>query len=482
MLSARKSNRIFVAAAAASLVIHKKLKRESAICQALHHHVVIIGGGTAGVGVSSQLLKEEVKDIAVIEPRSSHFYQPLWTLVGGGIKKNSDSVMPIREVLAKQTTLIPQFVAEIKPNANEIILADGVVISYDYLVIATGLQTRWDLVPGLREAIKDPASKVVSIYGFDSSAKTWTEIQAFRGGRALFTMPNSPIKCAGAPQKIMWLFEEYTRDKDIRDKTSVEFWIPSQSMFGVPKYSKKLETIRVARFVDAFFQQELVSIDSENHIATFKSLKEGDKKPVFTKEKYDLLHVSPPFSAQTFLITSNKQLPTDKPLTDAHGFVSVNKCTLQSDHYPNVFALGDCCNTPNSKTAAAVMAQAPVVVHNLRQKMNSQPLNGAYNGYGSCPLMIGKNKVILAEFGYDGSILETFNHHTGVFPFSLLGQDGPIQERLFAFTKKHIFPFVYWHLYSIGRWYGPYTIFKPDVTKKHEPKTEPEPEHPPKRV
>jgi NADPH-dependent 2,4-dienoyl-CoA reductase/sulfur reductase-like enzyme len=366
------------------------------------HEVVIIGAGCAGLGVAAQLLNEGLKDVVVIEPSLLTYYQPMWTLVGAGIKQNTESQRMTRTILHDDAGLISRKVIEIKPETNEIVLDDHSIISYDYLVIAAGIQTRWDLVPGLTEAINDPASSVVSIYGFDSSQKTWSAFQAFKGGKAIFTFPNSPIKCAGAPQKIMWLFEEYTRTNELRDTTTIEYWIPSTAMFGVKKYSDMLANRVTELKVDVNFQEELVSVDGKNKIATFKSLADGSlgkpRKGTLTKQKFDLLHVAPPFSPHKFLQEANKHLPAGRALTDGAGFVDVDKYSLQSKSYPNVFALGDCTNTPNSKTAAAVMSQAPVLVHNLTREMKNKPLDGAYNGYGSCPLMVSKNRVILAEF------------------------------------------------------------------------------------
>ncbi len=143
--------------------------------------------------------------------------------------------------------------------------------------------------------------------------------------------------------------------------------------------------------------------------------------------------------------------------------MAVDKNTMQSTKYSNVFGVGDCTNTPNSKTAAAITSQAPVLVHNLMNHTQGKPMNGCYNGYASCPLVIGKNKVILAEFGYDGKIMETFDRETGAFPYNLLGQNGKVQQYLFYWMKETFFPFAYWNLWVRGKWYGTSGPFKPNV-------------------
>jgi eukaryotic sulfide quinone oxidoreductase len=257
------------------------------------------------------------------------------------------------------------------------------------------------------------------------------------------------FKGAGAPQKIMWLFDDILSEKNMREKADIEFRVPGAAMFGVKKYSDILEAHRIERKVGFKGKQELVSVDDKEKIATFKNLDTNE----LVKEKFDLLHVVPPMSAPDFIKKSK--------LANAAGWVEVDQETLQSTKYQNVFSLGDCCSTPNSKTAAAVTKQAPIMVHNLMQHMKGKPLTAKYNGYASCPLVMGKKRVILAEFGYGGKILETFNSETGQFPYTLFGQTGSIQERFFMFLKTDGFPYCYWNMWTKGKWYGTTGPFKP---------------------
>lgn len=420
--------------------------------------IIIVGGGTGGIYTSSMLAKQGYTNITLIEPKIIHYYQPLWTLVGAGIKQNNQSQRPMSSVVHSKVNLMTKSASKIVPEHNEIILDDGSKESYDYLIVSTGLQHNWNAIPGLSESIGKPESGVVSIYEYNYCAETWKAIQNFKGGKAIFTMPKTPIKCAGAPQKIMWLFEEYLRtgspDRNLRVNSSIEFWVPGGSMFGIKRYADMLLKIKEERNVLAEFCQELVKIDGLKKIATFKSVTDGKLKEV----KYDLLHVVPPMSAPEFIKKSS--------LADASGYLDVDKHTLQSKKYKNVFGLGDCTNTPNSKTAAAIMSQGPVVIHNLKQVMNNQALDGYYDGYGSCPLLIGRNRVILAEFGYDGKIMESFCNQSGKFPYCLIGAHGYAQEYLFGWMKKELFPFVYWNMMPRGLWYGRNGPFEPDVTKK----------------
>lgn len=418
--------------------------------------IVVVGGGAAGVGVSAMLRNEGMKNITIVDPSKTFHYQPFWTLVAAGIKSNDDSVKDLAEVVPKNVSIVSKAVAKFHPEKNSIELDDGSVITYDYLIVAAGIQIDWEKIPGLTAALNDKKSGVVSIYDHHHSTAAWDVFNTVEKGRLIFTMPNTVVKCAGAPQKIMWLIEEMLRDKKIRSAFSVEFWVPGAAMFGVKKYADMLEEIRAERDVKASFKQELVSVDGAKKVAVFKSLVDNS----LSEQQFEVLHVTPPMSAPNFLRGS--------PISDAAGWVEVNKHTLQSTKYPNVFGLGDCVNTPNSKTAAAITAQAPVLVHNLLALNRGKELDGKYTGYASCPLVVGKNRVILAEFGYDGKIMETFDRETGRFPYNLLGQDGRAQQYLFSWFKTTLFPFAFWNLWIHGRWYGSHGPFKPNVVPPKE--------------
>jgi NADPH-dependent 2,4-dienoyl-CoA reductase/sulfur reductase-like enzyme len=413
--------------------------------------VVVVGGGTGGLGVCAMLGNEGFTRVSCIEPKDVHYYQPIWSMVGAGVADNSVSVRHMKDIFPSSAEWIHSSAANIDPENNKVTLTDGTTVEYDYLVIAAGLEADWKGLPGLDEAINDPSSGVVSIYDYNYAEKTWETIRLFNKGRALFTMPTTPVKCPGAPQKIMWQFEELMRTRQVRGDVDIEWWVPGGAMFGVKKYSDMLEVLRKERDVVAHFKHVLQSIDGPSKVAVFKNLDTGE----ITNEKYDLLHVVPPLAPPAVVKSS--------PLAAASGFVEVDQYTLQSTKYSNVFALGDCTTTPNSKTAAAVTKQAPILVHNLQQVMEDKPANAKYNGYASCPLIMGKNHVILAEFGYGGKIMETFSRETGKFPYSLIGQEGAVQQRLFYWMKKDMFPYVYWNLWTKGKWFGNSGPFKPNV-------------------
>lgn len=420
--------------------------------------IVIVGGGTAGIGIAAMLKNEGMTNIVIIEPRSDHYYQPLWTFVGAGLKSSQSSSKSMNDVLPLGVELCKDSVRSFDPEKNEVFLDSGTTITYDYLIVAAGIKVDWDRTKGLVEGLSQYSSGVVSIYDYTYAGKTWLEFQRLKSKTDLamiFTLPASPVKCAGAPQKIMWLLDDALRRSKLREGAkSISYYTPGTALFGIKHFAEKLEELRIQRDVNVSYHQELVAIDNQKKVATFKDTVTGKLQ----MQPFDLLHVTPHMSAPDCIKRSK--------FADEDGWFDVDKHTLQSTRFENVFGIGDCTNTPNGKSAAAITVQAPVVVHNLKRKIDGVELNGFYDGYASCPLLISSSKAILIEFGYDGNIVETFGKE-GHFPLSLVRHFSPsIQELLFYTLKSQVLPFAYWNLWIRGRWFGPYGIFKPEVTRK----------------
>jgi sulfide:quinone oxidoreductase len=390
------------------------------------HDVLVIGGGTAGITVAAQLLQQEAAPrVTIVDPSKTHDYQPIWTLVGGGVFPREVSRRAMADVMPRGVTWIRDRVTAFNPEKNEVQTEGGKQLVYNELIVAPGIQLNWDAVKGLPDAINKGG--VCSNYGYDKVPYTWETIQAFQGGNAVFTFPATPIKCAGAPQKIMYLAEETFRRRGIRGQANVIYASATASIFGVPKYAQALNKIIEERNIQTHFSKNLVEVRPGTREAVFHDVNGAEELVL----KYDMMHVTPPQSAPDFVKKS--------PLADEAGWVDVDKHTLQHNKFPNVFSLGDASSLPCSKTGAAVRKQAPVCVENVIAFRASKPLLGHYDGYASCPLVTGYGKVILAEFGYDGVIMETF-------PFD------QAQERYSMYAlKAYALPNLYWHGMLQGR-------------------------------
>lgn len=288
----RKSLRLSLTSSSSSSL--RTYATVSAIPPKPHHRVVIVGGGTAGITVAAQLLRTkefQKNEIAILDPAKDHHYQPGWTLVGSGLRPLSDMSRPLASLVPEDVTHYPLQVAQFDPENNELKTADGVAVSYEYLVVAPGLEVNVAGVQGLPEALQDPTSKVSSIYSHKTVEQVWQNVQDFKRGTAIFTQPAGVIKCAGAPQKILWMaLSQWERD-GVRKEILPYFATGAPAMFAVPKYSKALEALRVQRQVEGLFQHNLVGVDVKNKVATFKNLADNGKE---VQKEFGFLHVTPP--------------------------------------------------------------------------------------------------------------------------------------------------------------------------------------------
>ena len=391
--------------------------------------IVVIGGGTAGIGFVASLLKRDPQlKVTVIEPSSQHYYQPAWTLVGGGAFDVKDTVRPMSKVMPRQATWIQASVSAIDPQSRQLTLDDQRTVSYQNLVVCPGLRLAWEKIEGLQESLGQHG--VTSNYSYQHAQYTWDQVQKLRDGRALFTQPAMPIKCAGAPQKALYLSCDYWRKSAVLKDINVEFNLAGAALFGVPTFVPPLMKYIEQYDAQLAFNSNLVKVDGPAKIAWFE-VKDADGNVSRVAKTFDLLHVVPPQVAPDFIAQS--------PLADAGGWCEVDPHSLQHPRYPEVFALGDICGTSNAKTAAAVRKQVVVVAQNLLAARKQQPLPLKYDGYGSCPLTVEKGKVILAEFGYGGKLLPTF-------PL-----DATVPRRSAWWLKATLLPWFYWNGMLKGR-------------------------------
>lgn len=393
-----------------------------------HFDVVIVGGGAAGIATAASLLRRHsALAIAIVDPADRHYYQPGWTMVGGGVFDVKTTGRPQSSVIPRDCTWVKQAVVGFDPQNNTVQLADSTQLHYDRLVVCPGLKLNWAGVEGLETWLGSRG--VTSNYSSETAPYTWELVKRLKSGKALFTQPPMPIKCAGAPQKALYLSADHWTRSGVINRLDVHFYTSTPGLFGVPAYVPALMTYIERYGADLHFQHTLTAVDGEKKIATFKNA-EGD----ITETDFDMIHVCPPQCAPDFIRHS--------PLADEAGWVDVNPDTLRSNKFSNVWALGDVTNAPNAKTAAAARAQAPVVAMNLLHDSGKAPHYAHYNGYGSCPLTVEKGKIVLAEFGYGGKLLPSF-------PRWLL--DGEQPTRLAWMLKSKVLPWIYWEAMLKGR-------------------------------
>jgi sulfide:quinone oxidoreductase len=390
------------------------------------HQVVIIGGGAGGQSTAASLLKRNPKlDIAIIEPSTEHYYQPGWTMVGGGIFEAPDTVRKMVDVMPDNVKWYQIEVDAFLPDNQQVVLANGELIHYQYLVVAPGLTLNWGAIEGLEETLG--SNGVTSNYRFDLAPYTWDLVQKTQKGKAIFTQPPMPIKCAGAPQKAMYLACSKWLSESRLNSIDVEFCNAGPALFGVADYVPALMEYVEKYKIELSFSQNLIKVDGPNQTATFMVTDaEGNKQEV--EKQFDMLHVCPVQCAPKFI--------SESPLSDAAGWVDLDPQTLQHKKYHRIFGVGDANNTANAKTAAAVRKQAPVVAENILSAMAANDLDATYDGYGSCPLTVEHGKIVLAEFGYGGKLLPSL-------PLWLI--EGKRPSKLSWILKAKILPWLYWN-------------------------------------
>lgn len=397
-----------------------------------HYQILIVGGGNAGISVAAQLLRKNHKlEIGIIDPSDKHYYQPAWSLVGGGVFDIQKTVRNEADVIPKHADWIQDAVTLFHPENNSLTCKSGHVINYDYLIVAPGIQLDWGKIKGLKENLGK--NGVCTNYLFEQAPYTWQTLKNLKSGKAIFTNPNTPIKCGGAPQKIMYLTADYLRKHGLQSKTDVHFYSGGASIFGVKKYADVLNQVISRYKIQTHFNHNLVEIDGDLKLAYFET-KNANDEIIRVSQNFDMIHVTPPQSAPDFIKNSPLSVK-DNPL----GWVDLNKDTLQHNRYKNIFGCGDAGSTPNSKTGAAVRKQVPVLVQNLIHLIEGKSMDKIYNGYGSCPLITGYGKLVLAEFDYNNKPMETF-------PFN------QAKERYSMWLlKKLVLPWLYWNKILKGK-------------------------------
>ncbi|MDQ0744473.1 sulfide:quinone oxidoreductase [Clavibacter sp. B3I6] len=412
-----------------------------------HHDVLVIGGGNAGLSVAGRLRRLGVSDVAVVEPRDTHYYQPMFSHVAGGTARASQATRPQGSVTPKGVTWIQDRVAGIDPHAKTVALASGQRVGYGQLIVCPGIQKDWDAVPGLVEAMASPVG--ISNYEHHYAAKASRVLREVRSGTVVFTQPDGPGTCSGASQKPMYLACDHWRATGVLDDIRVVLVVPTPTMFGMPLIDGELER-KVAEYgIEVRYGRQLVAVDAAARTVEIAGDDRGrallgpdhavqaDDPDVHRETlAYDVLHAVPPQSAPDWLAGTGLAAPGD-----AGGFVEVDPLTLRHPRFPDVWALGDAAATTNSKSGGALRQQTTTVAKNLVAARKGKPLPQVYNGYSVCPFVVSRSTVVFAEFDDRYRPKPSIPLWTGL-----------AKERRMTFVAdRYLLPWVYWNLILQGR-------------------------------
>lgn len=420
-------------------------------------NILIIGGGTGGIMTAAQLQKKGKYTITILEPAEFHYYQPAWTLVGADTYDFEKTKRTMASVMPQGVNWVKEYAEKLDPANNAVITRSGKTINYDYLVLSPGIKIDTSLVEGLSEAI----DKGVVCSNYTNPKFTWEVLKNFKGGTALFTQAATPIKCGGAPQKIMYLAEDHFQKSGVRSKTDVVFASPGGVIFGVNPVANTLMEVVRRKDINLRFHHKLVRVDGDKRIAWYQITKDpkaggcvvmqdkseetiddtinyNNKNVKVDVENglygihFDMMHLAPPQTAPDLIRNSE--------LANEAGWLDVDKHTMQQVKYQNIFGIGDATSLPTAKTGAAIRKQVPIVVDSISRLAAGQSLSTKqYNGYSSCPLVTGYGKMVLAEFDYDSNFT----------PDPKLKQmfikDSSKEHLRLWWLKKYILPRLYWN-------------------------------------
>lgn len=430
-----RSTKLFNAAVSlqGKMAAEKSVEVDNSAYNGQRFDVVIIGAGSGGIAASASLLKRDGSlRIAIVDPSQHHYYQPGWTMVGGGIFSAESTQRNTAELIDSRVQLIRGSATTINADENTIVVDGAVVLHYDQLIVSPGLVLNWGAIEGLKETLGK--NGVTSNYRYDLAPYTWELVQQLKSGNALFAQPPMPIKCAGAPQKALYLSADHWYRTGVLNNINIDFCNAGGVLFGVSDYVPALMEYIKKYQAKLSFNSNLVKINGDKKLAWFETTNEAGEK-IIEEKPFDMIHVCPPQVAPAFIQASG--------LADAAGWLDVDQASLQHKRYSNIWGLGDVMNTPNAKTMAAVRKQVPVVAKNVfanRAKTNHKL--ESYDGYGSCPLTVERGKVVLAEFCYGGRVAPTL-------PTWLL--DGKKPTSAAWHLKANILPTVYWKCMLNGR-------------------------------
>ena len=379
-------------------MLRKVLKRN------MHSKILVIGSGDAGKSLISLLKTRgiyDTHDIRIIDPKKNYTYQSGLTLVGGGKKKIADIQRQNRFLLPYHSDFIQDNVTLIHPEKNQVTTEINGNFYYDHLIIAAGTLPTPNLTEGLFEALEDELSPVGSIY-LPKYAIKFNQIRENLLSQknkleAIFTQPSTPIKCGGAPQKILHLSHESWKKKGL--DVNYSFLTGTGSLFASAYYVEALKEQLTSKNVDISLNSELIGVEGRAGKATFRNTQTGN---TFEKS-FDVLHATPHHVPPSFIKNSG--------LSNVNGYANVDIHTLQHKNFENIWALGDSADLPTSKTNSSVNAQIDVLARNLEASLKGISLNeidNKYNGYTACPVLLGDNKVMVCEFEYEGKPRNSF--------------------------------------------------------------------------
>lgn len=392
-------------------------------------NIVILGAGTAGTIMANKLrktLSQNEWKITIVDQYRTHYYQPGFLFIPFGTYTRKDVEKPKVDFLPKGVEQIFAEVQLIEGEKNQVQLVDNRVLNYDLLIIATGTQTRPDQTPGLLGDLW--YNKIFEFYTVEGALSLHEKFKDWKGGTLAVAIAELPFKCPVAPLEFAFLADEYFTKRGIRDKVTIKYVTPLSGAFTKPLATKMLSQLLEEKNIEVVPDFYIESVDNEN-----MSLVSYDGK----EEKFDLLTIVP--------VNMGNEVIERSGLGDDMNHVLVDKHTLQSTQFKNIFAVGDASNIPTSKAGSVAHFAADVLFENILNYIAGKELDHKFDGHANCYIETGFGKATLIDFNYNTEPL------SGSFPLPYLGPFGLLKTSRFNHWGKLAFRWIYWNMLITGR-------------------------------
>jgi sulfide:quinone oxidoreductase len=391
--------------------------------------LLILGAGTGGTIMANKMRKvldRSEWEITIVDQFKIHYYQPGFLFIPFGMYTKNDVIKPKNDFIPVGVNLIYQEIEKVEGEKNQVLLKDGTVLKYDYLIIATGTQIVPEETPGLKDKLWH--KEIFDFYTIEGATALAEFFKTWKGGNLVLNIAENPIKCPVAPLEFVMFADAFFVERGMRDKVNITYVTPMSGAFTKPRASKMLGGLLKEKNINIIPDFYIERVDNDN-----KKIISYDEMEV----PFDVLISIPVHMGSKMIERSG--------LGDDLDFVKTDKFTLRSQQFENIFVLGDAANIPTSKAGSVVHFSADIVYENLICAIEGRELSGKFDGHSNCYIETGHGKGALIDFNYDTEPLP------GYFPFPGLGPFGLLKETRMNHYGKLLFRWIYWHILLKGK-------------------------------
>ena len=391
--------------------------------------LLILGAGTGGTIMANKMRKILARDkweITIVDQNKTHYYQPGFLFIPFGMYSAKDVVKPKSDFFPLGAKVIYSKIEKINHADSNVLLEDGVVLNYDYLIIATGTRTAPEETPGLLGNLWH--KEIFDFYTIEGATALANYFKTWEGGKLVVNVTEIPFKCPVAPLEFVFFADAFFTERGLRDKVDITYVTPLPGAFTKPRATKMLSELLKEKNIKIIPDFSIMEVDNE------------------TKEIVDYAEQRIPFDCLVSIPTNmGDDLIERSGMGDDLNFVLTDKHTLQSKIAENIFVIGDAADVPTSKAGSVVHFEADILEENLMCVIEGRPMTAKFDGHANCYIETGYGKGTLIDFNYDVEPLP------GSFPFPGIGPFGLLKVTRMNHYGKLLFRWIYWHILLKGK-------------------------------